>query len=428
MALQAPVLTQRIWGAYNPTTNLLVGIQTSGEAPYQNVPNELITPTFAGVHTATNAATNTVLTLGKTTQGDGGGATFVYNPTDTTSGCVCLGTAAGTVLTVASVTSGTIVAGYTLSSGTTGLPLATVTSFGTGAGGTGTYNLSAPVTQVALATFLLDNNSTTLVSADGSRWILQSGQLVIPNNTVMGNISGATAPAVALTQTQLTALINPFTALLSGDVPASGGGVVNFLRADGTWANPVATNTVTNAILAQAPALTVKCNPTNALANVQDLAASGANQMLQSNGAGTALIWSAVYTDAAAVAAVKVAMTNTGNVLTTGGVGVITLNTNNATAFSAATNGYTTLPNGIIIQWGTMVFNTTAAQAVTFPIAYPAHLFNIQLGMTSDLTGQDFVPRIKSGTQALSGFTIGMDGFGGTFDAPQSIYWFTVGN
>ena len=39
-----------------------------------------------------------------------------------------------------------------------------------------------------------------------------------------------------LTNTQLTADINTFTSTLSGATPSSGGGTVNFLRADGTWA------------------------------------------------------------------------------------------------------------------------------------------------------------------------------------------------
>ncbi len=64
-----------------------------------------------------------------------------------------------------------------------------------------------------------------------------SGALAsIPNNTVLGNVSGSTGSPTALTQTQLTTLINSFTSGLSGAVPASGGGTTNFLRADGTWA------------------------------------------------------------------------------------------------------------------------------------------------------------------------------------------------
>lgn len=43
-----------------------------------------------------------------------------------------------------------------------------------------------------------------------------------------------------LTQAQATALLDIFTDLLKGLVPASGGGTTNFLRADGLWAAPPA--------------------------------------------------------------------------------------------------------------------------------------------------------------------------------------------
>ena len=192
---QAPVTIQRIWGAFTPTTNIITGVTTSGEAPYQSIPNELITSTFAGVRTATNAATNSILTLGKVTQGDGAGAQFSYNPTDTTSGCIAIGSSAGTVLNLTSIISGTVVVGFTVASSVTGAPLATVVSFGTGAGGTGTYNLSGPVNQPGPFTFLLDNNSTILVSADGSRWYLNNQVATGPFtfNAPSGN------PAIQLT-------------------------------------------------------------------------------------------------------------------------------------------------------------------------------------------------------------------------------------
>lgn len=66
------------------------------------------------------------------------------------------------------------------------------------------------------------------------------------NNTVVGNISGGTAPPSALTQTQLTALCNIFSSTLAGCVPASGGGTSNWLRADGAWAAPPGSGTVTS--------------------------------------------------------------------------------------------------------------------------------------------------------------------------------------
>jgi hypothetical protein len=58
------------------------------------------------------------------------------------------------------------------------------------------------------------------------------------NLTVLGNVSGGAAVPVALTATELTTIPNIFTSALKGLVPLSGGGTVNFLRADGTWAKP----------------------------------------------------------------------------------------------------------------------------------------------------------------------------------------------
>ncbi len=60
----------------------------------------------------------------------------------------------------------------------------------------------------------------------------------VPANTVQGNNTGSTANIASLTQTQLTAMVNPVTSALKGLAPASGGGTTNFLRADATWAAP----------------------------------------------------------------------------------------------------------------------------------------------------------------------------------------------
>lgn len=61
----------------------------------------------------------------------------------------------------------------------------------------------------------------------------------MPQATVKGRplTAGAGDPR-NLTRTELTALLNVFTAALQGAVPLSGGGTANFLRADVTWATP----------------------------------------------------------------------------------------------------------------------------------------------------------------------------------------------
>lgn len=132
----------------------------------------------------------------------------------------------------------------------------------------------------------------------------------------------------ALTDAQVTAILDQFTAVLQGLVPASGGGTANFLRADGTWAVPpgaggfapadaqyvtlatdgtltnertlaveaavltltdggagnpvtiaVATNGITDAKLRQGAAVSVIGRSINSLGNVADIAA-GANDTI----------------------------------------------------------------------------------------------------------------------------------------------------
>lgn len=53
---------------------------------------------------------------------------------------------------------------------------------------------------------------------------------------------------ISINPTTATAALNPFTGSLQGVVPASGGGTANYLRADGTFADPLSgglTGTVT---------------------------------------------------------------------------------------------------------------------------------------------------------------------------------------
>jgi hypothetical protein len=57
-----------------------------------------------------------------------------------------------------------------------------------------------------------------------------------PTNRIKGRVTAGAGPTENLTPAQVTAMLDAFTAALKGLVPASGGGIVNFLRADGTWA------------------------------------------------------------------------------------------------------------------------------------------------------------------------------------------------
>lgn len=57
----------------------------------------------------------------------------------------------------------------------------------------------------------------------------------MPPLTIKGNANGVLGNANDLSVAQVTALLAVFTSALQGLVPASGGGSLNVLRADGTW-------------------------------------------------------------------------------------------------------------------------------------------------------------------------------------------------
>ena len=57
-------------------------------------------------------------------------------------------------------------------------------------------------------------------------------------NSIQGNNTGSSATPLALTGTQVTAMLDSFTSSLKGLVPPSGGGTTTYLRADGTWSAP----------------------------------------------------------------------------------------------------------------------------------------------------------------------------------------------
>ena len=114
---------------------------------------------------------------------------------------------------------------------------------------------------------LLVNNSATGVYTDlGLNWVAMSGDALItalgvitiepnavtlgkmaflPANRIIGNNTGSPATPLALTGTQVTAMLDQFTTTEQGLVPASGGGASVFLNADGNWVGVTGTGTVT---------------------------------------------------------------------------------------------------------------------------------------------------------------------------------------
>jgi hypothetical protein len=60
----------------------------------------------------------------------------------------------------------------------------------------------------------------------------------MPTLTIKGNNTGGSGQPLDLTVAQVNLILPVFTSTLNGLAPLSGGGSVNFLRADGTWAAP----------------------------------------------------------------------------------------------------------------------------------------------------------------------------------------------
>lgn len=106
----------------------------------------------------------------------------------------------------------------------------------------------------------------------------------IPDQTVLGNDSGAPAAPVALTSAQFTSMIGLFTPVLKGLVGASGGGTVNFLRADNSFTTvpvssitPIAADTIVgNAIGGVAAPTALSQTQLTALVNLATASLSGA--------------------------------------------------------------------------------------------------------------------------------------------------------
>jgi hypothetical protein len=98
------------------------------------------------------------------------------------------------------------------------------------------------------------NNTTSFFRGDGTYAAVAfaglTGQAALTQlptigaDTVLGSIAGSTP--IALSQVQLTSLVNVFTTSLSGSVPAPGSVTGRVLGDDGTWHTVSGTGTVTN--------------------------------------------------------------------------------------------------------------------------------------------------------------------------------------
>lgn len=164
---------QRIWGVFDPVLNILKGVTTSGEFPYYSVLAGIqVVANYAALRQVSHIGNTAVIALGANTPADGSGGTYVYVPSDSTSGAWFVGTISGAVLSVTQVFNGTITVGESVNRSDTDVTVGTILSLGTGSGGVGTYNLSAAASAPNATIMTADNPPNILVGFDGGRWYL----------------------------------------------------------------------------------------------------------------------------------------------------------------------------------------------------------------------------------------------------------------
>jgi len=71
---------------------------------------------------------------------------------------------------------------------------------------------------------------------------------------------------------------------------------------------------------------------------------------------------------------------------------------------SLTTNGYTKLPNGLMLQWMQVPQNGATSGTANFPIPFSTSVFIVNIGMANDTTGQGDSAAELVGTPTLTSF------------------------
>lgn len=91
-------------------------------------------------------------------------------------------------------------------------------------------------------------------------------------------------------------------------------------------------------------------------------------------------------------------------------------------ASSIVANGYTTLPNGLIFQWGTKA-STGGLQTVNLPLSFPNNFFMSQATMIRNSSNVDSVYAITTATAGVVASIQFRDTSSG-----NNFFWFAIGN
>lgn len=87
--------------------------------------------------------------------------------------------------------------------------------------------------------------TTAITTTIGANKVTNAMLAQVATGSFLGRVTAATGNVETLTGTQATTLLDTFTSTLKGLVPSPAGATTTFLRADGTWAAPSGSGTVT---------------------------------------------------------------------------------------------------------------------------------------------------------------------------------------
>ena len=87
----------------------------------------------------------------------------------------------------------------------------------------------------------------------------------------------------------------------------------------------------------------------------------------------------------------------------------------------SSTNGYTFLPGGILLQWGSQA-KTGNQTPVTFPIQFDA-IYSITISTQTTSSTADLTAGVRNGTVTTSGFSINCSSSGNV----TAFYWMAIG-
>jgi hypothetical protein len=91
---------------------------------------------------------------------------------------------------------------------------------------------------ITLSSDVTGSGTTAITTTISAGAVTLAKMANLSANSIIGNNTGVSATPLALTGTQVTAMLDVFTTSTKGLVPSTAGATTTFLRADGVWATP----------------------------------------------------------------------------------------------------------------------------------------------------------------------------------------------